>query len=86
MTNSVMRHTDDDGVLSIFASGADVLFVCSKGHWWSVEASLTGAAPKAAAKRTLEGITPQRITAADKTLTALSKKFGPQAIEAMTFK
>lgn len=86
MATSVLRHTDDDGVLSVFASGSDVLFVCSKGHWWTVEATATGLAPKAAAKRALDGVAPKRITAADKSLTALSKQFGNGVFEAMTFK
>lgn len=86
MADSVLRHTDDDGVLSIFASGDDVLFACSKGHWWIVEATSTGSAPRAAAKRAREGVVPQRVTAADKNLTALSKRFGRGAVEAMSFK
>ena len=83
---SILKHTDDDGDLSVFASGTEVLFVCSKGHWWIVDASSTGTAPKAAAKRAMEGIVPQRITAADKSLTALSERFGQDVLKAMSFK
>jgi len=83
---SLFKHNDDDGDLSIFASGKEVLFVCNQGHWWVVDAASTGTAPKAAAKRAQQGIVPQRITAADKSLTALSERFGSHVFNAMSFK
>jgi len=39
----VFKHTDDDGDLSVFASGDEVLFACSRGHYWVVRAQQTSA-------------------------------------------
>ncbi len=83
MATSVFRHSDDDGALSIFISGTQILFVCEHRHWWTTEAGETGEAHKAAAKRVARGIVPKRITAADKSLTALSAQFGPGVFDAM---
>lgn len=30
-----LKHTDDDGDLSIFVSGDQVLFACNNGHVWT---------------------------------------------------
>ncbi len=38
MANPVFKHQDDDGDLSIFASGNVVLLACVKGHYWVLEA------------------------------------------------
>ena len=41
-----MKHTDDDGDLSVFISGDLVLFACSKGHAWTAPVSIEpGAGP-----------------------------------------
>lgn len=38
-----MTDLDDDGSISVFAKGSQLLFTCSEGHWWTVEASSVGA-------------------------------------------
>lgn len=41
----IMKHADDDGDLSVFASRDSLLFACDKGHYWVVGAqqqALTG--------------------------------------------
>jgi hypothetical protein len=35
-----MKHTDDDGELSVLVSGDLVLFACSKGHAWTAPVSI----------------------------------------------
>ena len=35
---ATMKHTDDDGDLSVFAAGDQILFACTGGHFWLVEA------------------------------------------------
>lgn len=40
----VMRHTEDDGELSVFAADDQLLFACSKGHFWIVDAQQQGSA------------------------------------------
>jgi hypothetical protein len=35
-----MKHTDDDGDLSIFVSGGEVLFACNHGHVWTAQVSI----------------------------------------------
>jgi hypothetical protein len=30
-----LKHTDDDGDLSVFVSGNQVLFACNNGHAWT---------------------------------------------------
>jgi hypothetical protein len=34
----MMKHSDDDGDLSVIAGKGQILFACSKGHYWIVEA------------------------------------------------
>jgi hypothetical protein len=34
MARSVFKHQEDDGDLSIFASGDVVLLACEHGHYW----------------------------------------------------
>ena len=41
---SQMKHTDDDGDLSVFISGDSLLFACSKGHAWTAPVSIEGGA------------------------------------------
>jgi hypothetical protein len=35
-----LKHTDDDGDLSIFVSGGEVLFACNHGHVWTAQVSI----------------------------------------------
>lgn len=35
-----LKHTDDDGDLSIFVSGGEILFACNHGHAWSTQVSV----------------------------------------------
>jgi hypothetical protein len=42
-----MKHTDDDGDLSIFVSGGEVLFACNHGHVWTAQVSIESHAEKA---------------------------------------
>ena len=35
---ATMKHTDDDGDLSVFAAGDQVLFACTGGHFWVIDA------------------------------------------------
>lgn len=35
-----LKHTDDDGDLSIFVSGDEVLFACNHGHAWTAHLSV----------------------------------------------
>jgi hypothetical protein len=35
-----LKHTDDDGDLSIFVSGDEVLFACNHGHAWTAQVSI----------------------------------------------
>jgi hypothetical protein len=44
--------------------------------WWIIDASTSGDAPKAAARRVREGTVPKRLTATDKTLKGLSDRSG----------
>lgn len=39
MANSVFKHLDDDGNLSIFASGDAVVLSCEHGHHWILDAT-----------------------------------------------
>ena len=32
------KHTDDDGDLTMFASGGEVLIACNRGHYWLLKA------------------------------------------------
>ena len=38
MTKSVLTHQEDDGELSIFASGEVVVLACEHGHYWVLNA------------------------------------------------
>jgi hypothetical protein len=38
MAASVFKHQDDDGTLSVFASGDVVVLSCEHGHYWVLEA------------------------------------------------
>jgi hypothetical protein len=38
MAKPVFKHQDDDGDLSIFASGDVVVLACEHGHYWLVDA------------------------------------------------
>lgn len=35
-----LKHADDDGDLSIFVSGDEVLFACNHGHAWTAQVSV----------------------------------------------
>ena len=35
-----LKHTDDDGDLSIFVSGGEILFACNHGHAWTTRVSV----------------------------------------------
>lgn len=39
MADQLFKHTEDGGDLNVFASKDGLLFVCSLGHFWLVEAS-----------------------------------------------
>lgn len=36
MAKPVFKHQDDDGDLSIFASGDFIILACEHGHYWAV--------------------------------------------------
>jgi hypothetical protein len=38
MAKPVFKHQDDDGDLSVFASGDVVVLACEHGHYWLVDA------------------------------------------------
>jgi len=85
MADSVFRHTDDNGTLSVFASGDEVLFACSKGHWWIVTATSSGRSSKAATERAKRGLEIVKPTAADRGVRDLTARFGPDILNAMKF-
>jgi hypothetical protein len=37
MARTVLKHQEDDGDLSIFASGDVVLLACEHGHYWILD-------------------------------------------------
>lgn len=39
MPNQVFQHSDDDGALSVIASGNTVILACEKGHYWILEST-----------------------------------------------
>jgi hypothetical protein len=39
MARAVFKHQDDDGDLSIFASGDVVILACEHGHYWVLDAT-----------------------------------------------
>lgn len=83
---SVFRHPDDDGDLSVFASGSEVLFVCTQGHWWIVQATSSGTTNKSAATKAAAGeeVT-GRSAKAVRSAAELKEKFGSDALRAMKF-
>ena len=86
MATNVLRHSDDDGALSIFISGTQILFVCEHRHWWTLEAGEAGEAQKAAARRAVKGVLPRRASSADRSVAALSDRFGPAVFDVMSLK
>lgn len=36
--DAILKHTDDDQDLSVFASGDELLFTCPRGHYWLLKA------------------------------------------------
>ena len=38
MAETVLTHEEDDGQLSVFASGNTLVFSCEHGHYWVVKA------------------------------------------------
>ena len=86
MAESVFKHNDDDGTLSIFTSGDEVLFACSKGHWWIISATSSGKTAKAAALRANRGLSLKKPTRDDVKIQDLTAKFGPDVLRAMRFK
>jgi hypothetical protein len=83
MAASTLRHTDDGGALSIFASEKEVLFACEKGHWWIVDASSTGVVSKTDAKEAAEGSIPRPAGPGHESLTMLNDRFGKDVFSAM---
>ena len=53
MTSNVLKHQDDDGDLSVVAQGDDLVFICSKQHYWVVSSSLQEPTTKAPEKQDL---------------------------------
>jgi hypothetical protein len=61
MARPVAKHQDDDGDLSIFASGDFILIACEHGHFWSIDAKERSTEAK---KLDFEGdLTPDRVEA-----------------------
>jgi hypothetical protein len=67
------KHTDDDGELSVFASGDELLFACNKGHYWSVPAK-----SGSTTARTRDGL-----AGGGAHLDALTERFGPGLAQAL---
>ena len=42
MANPVFKHQEDDGDLSIFASGDVLVVACEHGHYWVLQAKQQG--------------------------------------------
>ena len=36
---ALLKHSDDDGDLSVIASGGEILIACNRGHYWIVPAA-----------------------------------------------
>jgi hypothetical protein len=53
---SVFKHQDDDGDLSIVAQGGDLVFICSKKHYWVIESKLQEPDLSAKSGQTLKAI------------------------------
>jgi len=69
-----LKHTDDDGELSLFASGNELLIACNRGHFWTLKAS----------QGHVEGAVRQSTSAATE-LDDLVEQFGEAAPEALGF-
>lgn len=80
---ALLKHTDDDGDLSVFASEEQVLFVCSKGHWWVVDAVSTGSAPKSAVSKARKDAAARESSGAQTSVEVLSERFGRDVLKAM---
>jgi hypothetical protein len=52
-----LKHTDDDGDLSIFVSGDQVLFACNNGHAWIAQLSVRVGPDQQAKDVAAEGFT-----------------------------
>lgn len=39
MSNAILQHSDDNGVLSVIASGDTVILACEHGHYWVLEST-----------------------------------------------
>jgi hypothetical protein len=52
-----LKHTDDDGDLSIFVSGDQVLFACNNGHAWTAQLSVESCLEQQSKGVVAEGIT-----------------------------
>ncbi|WP_433663939.1 hypothetical protein ACQPW1_18600 [Nocardia sp. CA-128927] len=66
----VMKHTEDEGDLSLFASGDQILIACSKGYFWVLDAS-----------QQLLSKSPRHVDAADSpTLASLHDRFGKNSV------
>lgn len=83
MAESVFRHNDDEGALSVFASGDEILFACSKGHWWIVDAKESGKTDQAASRRARQGDLGDRLTSDDVKVRDLTSRFGSGVLKAM---
>jgi hypothetical protein len=53
MAKSTLVHNEDDGALSVFASGDVLVFSCEHGHYWVVNAEMQS---KQSVKPKLEGL------------------------------
>lgn len=68
----MFKHNVEDGELSVFAGTDELLFACSKGHYWIIEAtqhSVVAGNRESAGSRDLGD--------------GLLRRFGPDAREAM---
>lgn len=72
-----LEHKAD---LSIYAQADEILFVCAQRHWWIVRASDAGRTTQAATRRAMQGVVPERLTAADKSLVSLKQRFGEDVL------
>lgn len=78
MATSVLRHHEDDGVLSVFASDAgELLFACEKGHWWIVEAAKSGSSAPTDELADDAGVD------AGMPIRELVQRFGPRSLKAL---
>lgn len=42
MSSQSFAHQDDGGTVSLFSVGTQMLFACTKGHWWILTADSIG--------------------------------------------